>query len=228
MTRSAKGTVAEPGTNVPRKSGLNRVILNTGWTALKAMLECKAANVIAVPARNTSRTCHECGAAEAASRRTRDDFICVACGHAAHADINAARNIRGVARGRVPEHEASGIDASGVPGQLVECRRVKVPAGREVNQPLSPRTMRRSSRGGRRSVGKRQARVGLLSLETQQTKCRGCQTGRRQHPPSRFGEAKGASRGRRTMARVEAVHRDLGGLQVAPLSCGAATQRRNP
>ncbi|MYA88305.1 MAG: transposase [Boseongicola sp. SB0662_bin_57] len=109
MTRSAKGTMEEPGTNVPRKSGLNRVILNTGWTALKAMLECKAANVIAVPARNTSRTCHECGAAEAASRRTRDDFT---CGHAAHADINAARNIRCAARGRVPEHEASGVGAS--------------------------------------------------------------------------------------------------------------------
>ena len=112
MTRSAKGTVEEPGTNVPQKSGTNRVILNTGWTALKAMLEYKAANVITVPARNTSRTCHECGAVEAASRRTRDDFTCVHCGHAAHADINAARNIRCAARGRVPEHEASGIDAS--------------------------------------------------------------------------------------------------------------------
>ncbi len=112
MTRSAKGTVEEPGTNVPQKAGLNRVILNTGWTALKRMLDCKVANVITVPARNTSRTCHECGAAEAASRRTRDDFICVACGHAAHAGINAARNIRCVARGRAPEHEASGIGAS--------------------------------------------------------------------------------------------------------------------
>lgn len=111
MTRSAKGTMEEPGTNVPQKAGLNRVILNTGWTALRRMLDCKAANVITVPARNTSRTCHECGAAEAASRRTRDDFICVACGHAAHADINAARNIRCVACGRAPEHEASGIGA---------------------------------------------------------------------------------------------------------------------
>ena len=112
MTKSAKGTVEEPGTNVPQKAGLNRVILNTGWTALKRMLDCKAANVITVPARNTSRTCHECGAAEAASHRTRDEFICVACGHAAHADINAARTIRCVARGRAPGHEASGIGAS--------------------------------------------------------------------------------------------------------------------
>ena len=68
---------------VAQKSGTNRVILNTGWTALKGMLEYKAANVIVVPAMNTSRKCHECGAVEAANRRTRDDFICLACGHAA-------------------------------------------------------------------------------------------------------------------------------------------------
>ena len=72
MTRSAKGTAEEPGTMVAQKSGTNRVILNTGWTALKGMLEYKAANVIVVPAKNTSRKCHECGAVEAANRRTRD------------------------------------------------------------------------------------------------------------------------------------------------------------
>ena len=30
------------------------------------------------------------------------------------------------------------------------------------------------------------------------------------------------------MARVEAVHRDLGGLQIAPPSCGAAKERSIP
>ena len=40
---------------------------------------------------------------------------------------------------------------------------------------------------------------------------------------------KKASRGRRTMARAEALHRDLGGLQAAPQPCGAAKERRgNP
>ena len=113
MTRSAKGTAEEPGTMVAQKAGTNRVILNTGWTALKGMLEYKAANVIVVPAMNTSRKCHECGAVEAANRRTRDDFICLACGHAAHADFNAARNIRDKALGRlVAVDEASGIGAS--------------------------------------------------------------------------------------------------------------------
>ena len=112
MARSAKGTAETPGTMVTQKSGTNRVIPDTGWTALRRMPEHKVANLIPVPAKDSSRTCHECGAAEAASRRTRDDFTCVHCGHAAHADINAARNIRCVARGRVPEHEASGIGAS--------------------------------------------------------------------------------------------------------------------
>ncbi|MYA87361.1 MAG: transposase [Boseongicola sp. SB0662_bin_57] len=112
MTRSAKGTVEAPGTKVAQKSGMNRVVRDTGWTALKRMLDCKAANVIVVPARNTSRTCHECGAVEAASRRTRDDFICAACGHAAHADLNAARNILALALdGRAGKDEAPRIGA---------------------------------------------------------------------------------------------------------------------
>ena len=69
--------------------------------------------VIVVPARDTSRKCHECGAVEAASRRTRDGFVCLACGHAAHADLNAARNIRDRALRRiVPMNETSGTGAS--------------------------------------------------------------------------------------------------------------------
>ena len=40
---------------------------------------------------------------------------------------------------------------------------------------------------------------------------------------SREVRRNGASRGPRTMARSEALRRDLGGLQIAPLSSGAAT-----
>ena len=94
MTSSAKGTVDEPGRNVAAKAGLNRVILETGWSEMRSMLEYKAGQVVAVPPRNTSRTCHECGHVSAASRRTQADFHCVACGHAANADLNAAANIR--------------------------------------------------------------------------------------------------------------------------------------
>ena len=53
--------------------------------------------------------------------------------------------------------------------------------------------------------------------------------GRRQHPSAELVRRSGASRGQRTRARTEALHRDLGGLQVAPQSCGAAAERRgNP
>ena len=99
MTASARGTVDEPGSRVWQKARLNRVILDTGWRAFRAMLEYKAGAVVAVDPRNTSRTCHACGHIDAGSRRTRDRFECTACGHADHADANAARNILALGTG---------------------------------------------------------------------------------------------------------------------------------
>ncbi len=94
MTARARGAADEPGTNVRAKAGLNRVVLDTGWAALRAMLDDKAGRVIAVDPRHTSQTCAACGHVDARSRRTRDRFHCVACGHADHADANAARTIQ--------------------------------------------------------------------------------------------------------------------------------------
>lgn len=58
--------------------------------------KCKQAGVslVLVDPRNTSRTCYECSHCEKANRQTQDKFLCKACGHAANADENAARNIR--------------------------------------------------------------------------------------------------------------------------------------
>ncbi|MFF5211458.1 zinc ribbon domain-containing protein, partial [Streptosporangium sp. NPDC000396] len=42
---------------------------------------------------NTSRTCSRCGHCAAENRVSQAVFRCTACGHAAHADVNAARNI---------------------------------------------------------------------------------------------------------------------------------------
>jgi putative transposase len=96
MTRSASGTKEKPGRNARAKSGLNRAILDQGWGAFRTMLAYKLAErggrLIEVPAANTSRTCAKCGTVDAASR-TGQRFRCVACGHEAHADTNAAMNI---------------------------------------------------------------------------------------------------------------------------------------
>ena len=94
MTRSAKGTVEAPGTNVRAKAGLNRVVLATGWAALEPMLRYKAPRVVLVPAHHTSQTCDACGHVGADPRRSKALFRCTACGRHDHADRNAARNIR--------------------------------------------------------------------------------------------------------------------------------------
>lgn len=49
--------------------------------------------VVYVDPRNTSRECSQCGHIDKANRQTQDTFLCVKCGHAAHADHNAAINI---------------------------------------------------------------------------------------------------------------------------------------
>ena len=94
MTRSARGTIANPGRNVKAKTGLNRVIRDTGWGALRAMLAYKAPRLTSVNPANTSRECAACGHVAAASRPSQAKFQCVACGHTDNADLNAARNIR--------------------------------------------------------------------------------------------------------------------------------------
>jgi IS605 OrfB family transposase len=47
-----------------------------------------------VDPRNTSRRCSVCGHVDKASRKTQSQFLCTTCGHASHADYNAALNIR--------------------------------------------------------------------------------------------------------------------------------------
>lgn len=94
MSRSAKGTAEEPGTNVAAKAGLNRAILDMGWsdfvTKLRYKLAWRGGRVVDVPAQYSSQTCSACGVVDAASRERRD-FECTSCGHIAHADTNAAQ-----------------------------------------------------------------------------------------------------------------------------------------
>ena len=94
MTRTAKGTMAEPGRNVAAKAGLNRGILRSGWGLLVRRLEDKApGRVEKVPPAYTSQRCSACGHVAMESRASQAAFRCVACGYTTNADVNAARNI---------------------------------------------------------------------------------------------------------------------------------------
>ena len=93
MTRSARGTMENPGRNVAQKAGLNRGILKSGWGLLVTRLEQKASGrVEKVKAAYTSQTCNACKHIASESRKSQATFVCVACGHRAN-DVNAARNI---------------------------------------------------------------------------------------------------------------------------------------
>ncbi len=99
MVRSARGTVEQPGTQVKAKSGLNRSIQSQAWGTFRTRLTDKATRadspveVIAVPARNTSRRCSVCGHTAKENRESQAVFLCQSCGHRGHADENAAKNI---------------------------------------------------------------------------------------------------------------------------------------
>jgi putative transposase len=97
MSRSAAGTQEAPGTNVRAKSGLNKSILDQGWFEFRRQLEYKLAwsggLLIAVPPRNTSRTCPACRHVATENRQTQDEFRCVECGFEENADVVGAVNI---------------------------------------------------------------------------------------------------------------------------------------
>lgn len=98
MTRSAKGTIEEPGSNVRQKAGLNRSILASAWGQTKQYLQYKARRagklVVEVPPFHSSQECGRCGHTHPDNRRTQSEFVCQACGHTENADRNAARVIQ--------------------------------------------------------------------------------------------------------------------------------------
>ena len=77
-----------------------------GWSffQLRSFIEYKA-RLSGVPVEiinpmNTSRTCSKCGMVDKKNRKSQDKFECLACEHSEHADINAARNIKFLARAK--------------------------------------------------------------------------------------------------------------------------------
>ena len=97
MSRSAKGTIENPGKSVKAKSGLNKSILDQGWYEFRRQLEYKqhwlGGEVIAINPAYTSQTCSNCGHVHKDNRKSQAGFKCVACGYAENADVNAAKNI---------------------------------------------------------------------------------------------------------------------------------------
>ena len=79
------------------KRGLNRSILDASWGDLISKIEYLAAKlgkiVLKVNPQHTSQTCSACGCIDS-HNRDREKFICVDCGYFAHADLQAAINIK--------------------------------------------------------------------------------------------------------------------------------------
>jgi len=101
MSKSAKGNKKSPGKNVKAKSGLNRGILDQGWSLFVSMLgyklEILGGELIKVPSQHTSQICPYCTHQSKENRKTQAQFECVECGHRANADDVGALNI--LARG---------------------------------------------------------------------------------------------------------------------------------
>ena len=76
-----------------------RILHSWAFADLQAKILYKAkrvgVSVRFVDPRNTSRECRVCGHIEKANRKTRDNFVCLSCGHSADADVNAACVIAG-------------------------------------------------------------------------------------------------------------------------------------
>lgn len=97
MTASANGTIEDPGSNVAQKAGLSRSLQDAALGRLAHWIHVKAESagrrVWLVDPRYTSQRCSVCGHTDAANRSDQATFACVACGHTANADVNAAVNV---------------------------------------------------------------------------------------------------------------------------------------
>ncbi|WP_197471698.1 RNA-guided endonuclease InsQ/TnpB family protein, partial [Methylomonas koyamae] len=111
MSKSASGTTETPGKNVKAKSGLNKAILDQGWYEFRRQLDYKLAwnggQLIAVPPRNTSRTCPCCGHIAKENRLSQARFECVECGFEENADLVGAINVLRAGHARLACAETS-------------------------------------------------------------------------------------------------------------------------
>ena len=97
MSKSAGGTTDNPGKNVRAKSGLNKAILDQGWSEFKRQIKYKiewlGGIYVEVNPSYTSQKCSSCANIDKNSRINQSKFCCMSCGYTENADINAAKNI---------------------------------------------------------------------------------------------------------------------------------------
>jgi len=76
------------------RAGLNRAILDQCWGEFERQLNYKmtwaGGELWEARARNSSNECEACGHVDPENRETQAVFVCKACGHERHADVNAA------------------------------------------------------------------------------------------------------------------------------------------
>jgi putative transposase len=92
MSASAAGTIDTLGVNVRAKSGINKSILDHGWSEFRRQLEYKMAWksgwLVAVASLYTSQICPRCGHSSKDNRKTQAKIKCVGCGFEENAEAN--------------------------------------------------------------------------------------------------------------------------------------------
>jgi putative transposase len=147
MTRSARGTIAQPGRNIRQKAGLNRALLDAGFGEFRRQLTYKTTwygSRLAVVDRfyPSSKTCSTCSAVKSKLRLSERRFRCHNCGAVLDRDYNAAINLANLARSASTVIPAMPVadDTS----ETLNVRRVRVSptfVGRQ-------QTLKRKDRGG--------------------------------------------------------------------------------
>jgi putative transposase len=99
MSKSAKGTIENPGVKVKAKSGLNRKIRSQAWGMFRTRLTDKAGastspvEIIVINPAFTSQRCSGCGHTTKENRKNQAIFLCQSCTYTDNADVNASKNI---------------------------------------------------------------------------------------------------------------------------------------
>jgi IS605 OrfB family transposase len=103
---TGRGIALEELTHIPDLVTANKVfndgVSKWAFRQLRSYIEYKAklagVPVVLVNPAHTSQKCSQCGFVHEDNRTSQSSFVCLRCGHTEHADINAAKNIRDMAR----------------------------------------------------------------------------------------------------------------------------------